>query len=245
MMKLKNMMKKITYWCITVLTLSVTTTLLASCNSDNLKNEKNSMTTTTEKDLFKAIETNNLSAIKELIESKSINIEIKNSKGETPLMRAVYLKHNKIAFYLIEKGANVNTQDNILNSPFLYAGAEGNLEIVQKALQHGADFTVFNRYNGTALIPAAEKGHLEVVKLLVTTPNFPINHVNRLGWTALMEAIVLSNGDAVHIDIVKALIDGGVDVNIADFDGKTPLYHAKNRGYNEIIKLLETAGAHL
>jgi len=59
-----------------------------------------------------------------------------------------------------------------------------------------------------------------------------------------MEAIVLSNGGVVHVDIVKALIEGGVDVNIPDHDGKTPLHHAKARKFTAMVQLLESAGAH-
>lgn len=192
--------------------------------------------------LFNAIQDNNLPVVKQLITHK-VDLEQRNAKGETPLMYAVYLKRNAIATVLIEAGANVNAQDKVLNSPFLYAGAEGNLEIVQLSLKHGADFTVFNRYNGSALIPAAEKGHLEVVKLLVNYPGYPINHVNRLGWTALMEAIVLSDGGTLHTDIVDELIKGGVNVNIPDSDGITPLQHAQKRNYQSIVKLLKAAGA--
>lgn len=227
-----------------ICTAGLSTNLMASCSDSNTNEITYTMNTTIEKELFQAVAANNLTKVKEILATNSVNLEAQNSKGETPLMVATYKKYNPIALYLIDQGANVNTQDTNLNSPFLYAGAEGNLELVQKSLAHGADFTIFNRYNGTALIPAAEKGHLEVVKLLVNTPNFPIDHVNRLGWTALMEAIVLSNGGAVHVDIVKALIEGGVDVNIPDHDGKTPLHHAKARKFTAMVKLLEAAGAH-
>lgn len=238
------MFRNVTYILLLVFSVGLSTNLIASCSNNNnndLENSKNTM----ESDLFKAVEKNNLARVKEILASSQVDLEVKNGKGETPLMVATYRKYNSIAFYLIDQGANVNTQDKNLNSPFLYAGAEGNLALVKKALEHGADFSVFNRYNGTALIPAAEKGHLEVVQLLVQTPNFPIDHVNRLGWTALMEAIVLSNGGTVHTAIVQALIEGGVDVNIPDHDGKTPLYHAKARKFTKIIELLEAVGAHI
>lgn len=223
--------------------MGVSTNLLASCSDNQTKEIESTMNTSREKELFQAVAANDIEAVKEILASSTVNLEAKNSKGETPLLLATYKEYTALALYLIDQGANVNAQDDRLNSPFLYAGAEGNLAIVQKSLAHGADFTVFNRYNGTALIPAAEKGHLDVVQLLVRTPNFPIDHVNRLGWTALMEAIVLSDGGAVHVAIVKALIEGGVDVNIPDHDGKTPLYHAKSRKFTAIVTLLEAAGA--
>jgi len=238
------MTRPIKRYLMLICAVGLSTNLIASCSDTTTKEIKHTMNTTIEDDLFQAVAANDIQAVKNILSAQPVNLEVKNSKGETPLMVATYKKYNAVALYLIEQGANVNTQDDSLNSPFLYAGAEGNLELVQKGLAHGADFTIFNRYNGTALIPAAEKGHLDVVKLLVHTPNFPIDHVNRLGWTALMEAIVLSNGGPVHVNIVQTLIEGGVDVNIPDHDGKTPLYHAKARKFTAMIQLLEAAGAH-
>ncbi|MNF10383.1 Ankyrin repeat protein [compost metagenome] len=66
-----------------------------------------------------------------------------------------------------------------------------------------------------------------------------MNHVNNLGWTALLEAIILSDGGPRHVEIVKLLVDAGADLNIADNDGVTPIQHAKNRGYRKISDILE------
>lgn len=221
--------------------IGLSTTTFASCNSSD-NTQENVGRKMEQKSLFAAIKSNDLSLVKTLLNNK-VNIEDENSKGETPLMYATYLQRNAIAIVLMEAGANVNAQDKQLNSPFLYAGAEGNLELVKASLNHNADYKVYNRYGGTALIPAAENGHLEVVKLLVNTPNYPIDHINRLGWTALVEAIVLSNGGRVHTEIVKELIDGGVNVNIPDAKGVSALQHAKRRGFTEITRLLEQARA--
>ena len=224
-----------------IITLSMSAFVFANCQSsqnNNLEMEKPMK----DKNIYKAIESNDFKEIERLLVLE-INLEQKNSDGQTPLLFATYLQRNEIALQLMKAGANVNAQDKALNSSFLYAGAEGNLEIVKEALKYGANFKVLNRYGGTALIPAAEKGHLEMVRLLVNTPDFPIDHVNRLGWTAIMEAVVLSNGGSVHVEIVKSLIEGGVDVNIPDSEGVTVLKHAKTRGFKEIVSLLEKAGA--
>lgn len=224
-----------------IITLIVSAFVFTSCQSSTSNIEKEQLMK--EKSIFKAIDLNDRKEVEHLLAS-NIDLEQTNAEGQTPLMLATYLKRNELALLLMEAGANVNAQDAILNSPFLYAGAEGNIELVKEALKHGADFMVLNRYGGTALIPAAEKGHLEMVQLLVNTPNFPIDHVNRLGWTAIMEAVVLSDGGSIHVAIVKSLIEGGVDVNIPDAKGITALAHARNRGFQEIVVLLEKAGAH-
>ena len=70
----------------------------------------------------------------------------------------------------------------------------------------------------------------------------PLNHVNNLGLTALLEAIVLGNGDANHTATVRALVEAGADINRADRQGTTPLQHARRRGYVEMARILEGAG---
>ncbi len=192
--------------------------------------------------LLKAAKENDTIVLKNMI-SSGIDLEAKDGKQRTPLMLAIYEEHTEGARILIEAGANVNALDDLLNSPFLYAGANGQLEIVKLCLSHNADYHVVNRYGGTALIPAAEKGHDEVVALLANTDDYPIDHINYLGWTALLEAIILSDGGSVHQHIVHLLIEAGADVNIADNDGITPLAHARKREFDKIEHLLLKAGA--
>src|SRR5690349_18918241 len=128
-------------------------------------------------------------------------------------------KQEALAMLLTEKGADVILQDERQYSTLLYACATGQTEMAKQCLVSVARFDIFNRYNGSALIPACERGHVETVKVLVNTKGFPVNHVNRLGWTALMEAIVLGNGSKKYQEIVQLLKDGGADLGIPDHDG--------------------------
>lgn len=124
------------------------------------------------------------------------------------------------------------------DSAFLYAGASGQTELVKLYLANGARFEVFNRYNGSALIPACERGHVETVRLLANTKNYPIDHINRLGWTALMEAVVLGDGSKKFQEITQILKKAGANLQIPDKNGVTALQHAKNNGFTEIVKIL-------
>lgn len=218
--------------------------LLMPLSGSNCQSQKIKPMNNTSQDIFQFIEQNNIGEINKYIEQKK-DLEIRNSKNETPLIAATYRNDIAIAKLLIGAGANVNAQDKMLNSPFLYAGASGFTEIVKLCVKNGADYKVYNRYGGSALIPACEKGHTETVIELLKDKSFPINHINNLGWTALLEVMVIGKGGIeTQTRITKLLIEAGCDVNIPDKDGVTSLVHARRNGYKEIVAMLEKAGAH-
>lgn len=192
--------------------------------------------------IFAAIQKNDTAAVRQWI-NQGNGLEVRNRKGETPLMAATYDNNIPIAQMLIASHADVNAQDQMLNSPFLYAGASGYLDILKLCMLAGANYKVYNRYGGTALIPACERGHVAIVAALLKDKTFPIDHINKLGWTGLLEAIILSDGNDKQVQIVQMLIDAGSNVNIADKEGITPLAHARSRKFNNIVTLLEKAGA--
>jgi ankyrin repeat protein len=169
-------------------------------------------------------------------------VDVRDSGGRTALLVATHADALEAARVLIAAGADVNAKDDIKDTPYLYAGAEGRTEILKLLLVRGAKLEDTNRFGGTALIPAAEKGHPDNVRLLLAAGVDP-NHVNGLGWTALLEAVILTDGGPVYQEIVAELIKGGADVDLADGDGVTPLAHARARGYGEMARLLEAAGA--
>ena len=106
----------------------------------------------------------------------------------------------------------------------------------------GADLKSTNRFGGTALIPACHYGHVETVRVLLGSA-IDVNHVNKLGWTALLEAVILGDGGPRHREIVRLLIANRAAVDLADAQGVTPLGHARRLGQLEIVKLLQKAGA--
>ncbi|WP_269932018.1 ankyrin repeat domain-containing protein [Aminobacter sp. HY435] len=185
---------------------------------------------------------NDPAAIRQLV-SRGVEIDARDEQGRTALLVATHANNIDAARALIEAGADVNAKDAISDSPYLYAGARGHLEILRMTLSHGADLKSTNRYGGTALIPAAERGHVETVATLIKA-GVDIDHVNNLNWTALLEAIILGDGGPRHVAIVRLLVEAGANVNLADGDGVTPLAHARQRGFDEMERILVAAGAH-
>jgi uncharacterized protein len=96
-------------------------------------------------------------------------------------------------------------------------------------------------YAGTALIAAAHLGHGEVVRRLIAA-GAPLDHVNNLGWTALIEAVILGDGGARHQACVAALLAAKANPKLADRNGMTPLALAQRRGHAEMVRMLEAAG---
>lgn len=197
---------------------------------------------TTDLRLHAAATAGDLVALEALI-SAGAALDARDGDGRTALMAATVARQAAAVRVLLDAGADVDIRDDRLDNPFLYAGAEGLLDILRLANEAGADPAITNRFGGIALIPAAERGHVEVVRYLLAESDVDVDHVNNLGWTALLEAIILGDGGPAHREIVALLIEHGADVDLADKDGVTPLAHARSRGYDEIAALLEAEGA--
>jgi ankyrin repeat protein len=192
--------------------------------------------------LHAAAASGDLAAVRAAI-AAGADLDRRDADGRTALLVATRARQTDVVRVLLEAEADVDLRDDQLDNPFLYAGAEGLLDILRLANEAGADPALTNRYGGVALIPAAERGHVEVVRYLLDETDVDVDHVNDLGWTALLEAILLSDGGPRHQAIVSLLIEAGADVDLADGDGVRPLAHARSRGQTEIAEILEAAGA--
>jgi ankyrin repeat protein len=185
----------------------------------------------------------NAAEIEQLIaEGEKPNIQDANSR--TPLHVAAFLRQYAAARALIRLGANPNALDAQRYDIITIAAVNNDLELLQIALEGGGNArAVTGPYNDTALIAAAHRGHVEIVRALIAA-KAPLNHANDFGRTALLEAVVLGNGGRNHTATVAALVEAGADVTLPDRHGTTALQHARTRGYSQIARILENAGAH-
>lgn len=168
-------------------------------------------------------------------------LDAQDAQGRSALLRAVAGDHVSVAKILLEAGASPNTQAANRDTPWLLAGALGRAEIIAAMLPRKPDLSIRNRYGGNALIPACERAHVEAVKLLLTS-GIDLDHVNDLGWTCLLEIVILGDGGPRHQQVARLVLDSGADPSLADKDGVTPLAHARQRGQQAIARLIEQAG---
>jgi len=135
----------------------------------------------------------------------------------------------------------MNLLDNDLYDVVTIAAVADDPEMLSAAILVGnkPDLTT-SVYDGTALIAAAHLGHDEVVRRLIKA-GAPLDHINNLHWTALIESVVLGDGGKRHVETARALVKAGADITIGDRNGVTPLQHAQKRGYDEMIKVIQSA----
>ena len=164
-----------------------------------------------------------------------------NDTLDHALIAAAWKNDLDEAARLIAEGADVNAKDETFQSAYLIATSEGYVDLLRLTLEHGADTGSKDSYNGTGLIRAADRGHAEVIAILLRA-GVEVDHINRLGWTALHEAIVLGNGDERYVDCVRLLIAGGADPDlVSQRDRISPLWHAESNGFDDIAAIIRRA----
>lgn len=192
--------------------------------------------------LHAAAHRGDLAAIKRLAADKALR-EARDAAGRTPLHVATFARQAKAVQALLQAGADPSALEQGRYDAVTIAAVADDEETLRVLLAGGASARlVTSRYDGTALIAAAHLGHDGVVRQLIQA-GAPLDHVNNLHWTALIEAIVLGDGGPRHQATLKALLDAGASTRLADRSGATPLQLARARGYTAMVQMLQAAGA--
>lgn len=174
----------------------------------------------------------------ELFIRKGENANSRDAFRRTPAHIAIFQRQHQALRALLAHGSDPNALEHQDYDIVTIAAVQNDLEGLRIAFAGRASArNITSPYRGTALIAAAHLGHAEVVKMLIAA-NAPLDHVNNLGWTALIEAVILGDGGKNHVETVRALVNAGASRDIADRNGVTPLAHAKARGYAEIAAII-------
>lgn len=189
-----------------------------------------------------AAEQGNIDALKACLEKKA-DINVTNRQDRTAITLASLNKHYDCVEILLAAGVDINKQDQTCFNPFLISCLTNDLTLLRLVLPANPDLNCLTRFGGVGITPASEKGHVEIVRELLLHTDINVNHTNFVGWTPLLEAIVLNDGGAKQQEIVKLLLDNGANPHMTDKYGKTPLELAREKGFDEIANLLLAAGA--
>ena len=161
-----------------------------------------------------------------------------DGRGRTALHVAAFASHDKVVTVLAQAGADPNRLQNDKYDIITIAAVANDADMVRTAVNAGGSAkNITSIYAGTALIAAAHLGNWESVQVLIEA-GAPLDHVNNLGWTALIEAVVLGDGGPRHVKTARLLVEAGADRSITDRNGKTPLELAQERGYTEMVSAL-------
>jgi len=190
--------------------------------------------------LLSAARTDNAPKITLLV-AAGADIETRDDHERTPLLVAAINDGVDAARALVTAGADPDALDDRHDTPWLVTGVSGSVEMAQVLLEADPDLTVRNRFGGISIIPASERGHADYVAYVLDHTDIDVDHVNDLGWTALLEAVILGRGTEPWQRIVDTLMGHGADVSIADRNGITALQHARRLGFTELASLLERA----
>ncbi|BCQ33800.1 MULTISPECIES: ankyrin repeat domain-containing protein [Erwinia] len=174
---------------------------------------------------------------------QGVDLNVTTAQRTSAITLAAQHQHYACVAWLIEAGADINQQDDTCLNPFLLACLNNDLTLLRLLLPAAPDLTRVTRFGGIGLTPASEKGHVEIVRELLSRTTINVNHTNFLGWTPLLEAILLNDGGAKQQEIVQLLLDNGASPHLTDKYGKTPLQLARSLGYDAIAIQLIHAGA--
>ncbi|XP_025856920.2 2-5A-dependent ribonuclease [Vulpes vulpes] len=172
---------------------------------------------------------------------------LKKKNEATPFIVAGIVGNVKLLKLFLSKGADVNECDANGFTAFMEAAVNCRVEAIRFLYENGANVNLSRRTKedqkrlkkggATALMDAAEHGHVDVVKILLDEMGADVNACDNMGRNALIHVFRSSDGRNME-GIIRLLLDHGADVNVRGEKGKTPLILAVEKKHLGLVQML-------
>nr|MDO8110325.1 ankyrin repeat domain-containing protein [Candidatus Sigynarchaeota archaeon] len=194
--------------------------------------------------------------IAELLIARGLDVNSRDYKGEeTAVMGAMKQKHYDVVKVLLEHGADPDVKDMWDGSLLRQAVAAGKKNLVKIILEILTEKKALpknmgkiaskksaesrpNSKNTGALVEAAEKGDLAIVKMLHEAGVDINENTGGREGSPLMKAAAFGK-----VEVIKYLLDNGADITARDAKGSTALLYAASEGEDEAVRILLERGA--
>jgi len=192
--------------------------------------------TEADRKLLRAAAAGDVGEVKQCLNSGA-NANIKDDKGQTPLILASASGHTAIAAILLDKRADPNLQSNEGLTALMNASHKNYTDLVKLLVQKGANVNLRTTQGAPALFYAAIGGHPEIIRELLAR-GAEIDAKTANGVTALSAAT--HHG---KLEAAKALLEKMADPNAKTNEMQTPLILSARQGHLEMVKLLLSSGS--
>ena len=185
-------------------------------------------------DLMDAARRGSVGKMQELVDAGA-NLEAQDKRGETAFHVCCYKGHLACVKVLLNGGCSMDVLDATGCTGLMSAANSGRLEILAHLLDEGSDMEKASLHGHTAFMLAYLNGHASCVRLLVERGCTTTSRTK--GLTGLMEAAM-----GGRTAVVCAMLDGGVEKNAVDEDGRTAFHWACAKNHVECAEALFHAG---
>ena len=180
--------------------------------------------------------------LQQMIQNSPDLINVPGGDGLTPLVGAAGHGWLKVAAYLLDHGAGVNTAcsqgpNSGSITPLVAAVNAGNIAMLKFLMDRGADINFNGPVGNTVLHLAAQKGFPAVAEVLLAA-HADLEARNYSNITPLFSAVQCG-----QTKIVQMLLAAGADPNTRDSNGRTPLGCAADNKNLPVVQLLLAAKA--
>ncbi|KFQ25982.1 Ankyrin repeat and EF-hand domain-containing protein 1 [Merops nubicus] len=163
--------------------------------------------------------------------------DVQDKLGRTPAMKAAELGHELVLDLLAKAKADMTVVDNEGKGVLFYCllPTRRHYHCTQIALDHGAEVNSCTAEGKPVFLQACEQaGGIQEICLNFLERGANPNAVNpATGRTALMEA-----AREGALDLVRALLERGVDVNLFDLERHSAAHFAAKGGFLEILRII-------